>query len=421
MEARTIQDLLGRKVVFKGPPTSARVPGYTLGRAHWVRRNNSVGIVASVLDGNSIEDERIPVLFGGHLPGRLNLPTEYLHPLERRTAKHGRPWDEPKAEDQGPRASSVAPLFLTVANQQYHHWLANLHQNLVLLNHSSSSLCVCTSDAKTKAVARAHGMGLLELESSALANASLSSSVATFGKSDAFMAVAGLKQQCIWTQLYRLPLYSSYIFLDADITLLQDPWPLLPRGIDLAIQDDSPRRAVHPQMNIGFFAIRHTPATARLGKRYQHQLELRPKENDQAVFNDLIIKEGHSIGVHVHTLDPTRFPCGVRFYEQQLSPHKLQPEQREAYCANLAALHHNWVATDALKWTRAVEWEAVLHPGDNFANFTQRFRGACLSKPRWDYKKSTKGCRVGCWPNTTDIREAKSLREALVRELVRRR
>ena len=439
--------LLGKRVELRGHQSR-----YRYGGGHWYVYNNSFGTVSTTLDGNSLHDLRLPVIFDagaleakeGSTGVRLDVPIAHLEPLkyyrkiEWGGSRKGIPTRWEKFGDDVALGDAVAlgelrrrqpltpqspvgsspfpqPFFLTFVTSHYLHWLCHLHKNVLLLGFQSSSLRVCTTDDETRQLALARGMLVEEasVHSSKLkAFAGLragKSADATRGagtrrpgkmghtfKSEAFAQMTLGKQACLWGMLQKLPESAVYLFLDADITLLQDPFRMFARlgagvdhGFDIAIQDDSNGAMMLPEMNLGFLMLVNTPATRRFGDTFLTELQRNTRLNDQSVFNGVLRSLSHRLGLRLRTLNPRAFPNGFRYYERHMPAESGGEPFAYAQADNfseLVAVHHNWISGDQKKWTRAVQYGAIPRPVDTFDTFAQRMLAAFHRLP-WVFRK----------------------------------
>ena len=183
------------------------------------------------------------------------------------------------------------------------------------------------------------------------------------------------KQTCIFRTLRQLPQNASLVFLDADITLLEDPLLLMPRGYDLVLTDDSTFGDMFTKYNIGFFMARNTHVMRQFGEMYLSKLAKQGGNMDQDLVIQLIRKHGPSMGLRTHVLDPTVFMNGHRFYENR--------DAKPVDLSRLAAVHHNFILGDANKWKRAVAYDALMRPAEAWPLFRQRLRDGVRSLPQW--------------------------------------
>ena len=97
-------------------------------------------------------------------------------------------------------------------------------------------------------------------------------------------------------------------------------------------------------LNSGFMLLRNTPATRAFGRAYLAQLQRRRTENDQTVFNDVLVLmsgngtavPGRATRLRTLVLDSRVFACGYFFYEYR--------HRRPLNASNVIAVHHNWYA-----------------------------------------------------------------------------
>lgn len=412
--------LLGKRVQLRGHESR-----YRYGGGHWHMYNNSIGTASATLDGNSLHDLRLPVIFDawsqeakeGSTGVRLDIPIAHLHLLQNQPFVRAQPRRQLPSTLQSQVESSPfpQPFFLTFVTSHYRHWLCHLHSNVLLLGFQSSSLRVCTTDDETRQLALARGMlveeasvhssklkafaGLRGGKGSGATRGAGSRRPGTMGhtfKSAAFAQMTLGKQACLWGMLQKLPENAVYLFLDADITLLQDPFRMLARlgagvahGFDIAIQDDSNGAVMLPEMNLGFLMLVNTPATRRFGDAFLTELQRNTKLNDQSVFNGVLRSLSHRLGLRLHTLNPRAFPNGFRYYERHMpaaAGGEPFPYAQADNFSELVAVHHNWISGDQKKWTRAVQYGAIPRPAETFDAFERRMLAAFHRLP-WVFRK----------------------------------
>ena len=280
---RILTSFLGKRVQLAGPMARFRYGG-----GGWHLYNNSLGTVSSTLDGHSLDDDRLQVLFDGPdgMSATLDTPIAHLRVVE--------PQSLPTPATTQPHNTTVPDsnfFFLTFVTAQYHHWFCHLVRNLVLLRFSPSSLCICTPDEETRHLAARWGAKLAPRSLSdgvggggGLTAAPGKSRLGHTFKSAAFAQMALGKQRCLWGMLKRVPPGAAYLFLDADVTLLQNPFAWLAHhqrmpGVasggfefDVAIQDDNNGVQLFPEANIGLLLLVNTAATRAFGDAFLAEL-----------------------------------------------------------------------------------------------------------------------------------------------------
>ena len=271
------------------------------------------------------------------------------------------------------RGSPAPPRFLTVATSTYFHWLCHLHANLQMLGYRSGDLGVCVFDNTTEQLVRSFGMQPISLPQTPALDA-LAGGAATFG-SKAFVEMALGKQRCIWETLRELPEEEPLIFLDGDITLLSDPFPLMPAGFDLVLTDDTSAQSIFSRANIGFFMARNTERMRLFAKSYLERLRKESGRNDQDIINSHLRERSARFGLQTYMLDPTAFVNGYYYYEYRAS--------RRLNVSRLAAVHHNFISGDGNKWNRTVEYGGIIGIDEPWARFRQRMLRAATSVPEW--------------------------------------
>ena len=354
--------LIGKRVRIVGMP-----------RPKWLwfsKLEGELGTVSDVLHGNSLSDLRVPVTLDNGKS--VDLWVEHVQPL--------REYPAPPSPIVTPPWTRNATRILTLASERYYHWLGHLHCNLRHLEYPSDAVHVCALDESTQRVAKQQGMhSILATTSSTMGTSSKFNGASTFG-SASFKIVALLKHECLWSTLRSLPEGSPLLFLDADITLLRDPLPLIPGGYDLVFTDDSDAgNDIFARRNIGFFLAVNNERTRTLASAYLRTLQAATargsKKNDQELLNVRIRDTAKHLGLRTYTLDPTAFVNGHDYYERR--------ETRPLNVSKLAAVHHNWVPGDQRKWQRAVAYGGILQPGERFHHFKQRLKVAARSLPAW--------------------------------------
>ena len=379
---RRIVQLRGKRVRITGLP-------YDEGHEFLAYRGR-VGTASAVLDGNSLEDLRLPVALDGD--GKVldilvdlveAIPTDPARQYQRRWPRKASLYDESRSPPRRP------DMVLTLATRGYWHWLTHLQATLSHLGYRNESLSVCVSDNETEALVRARGMHPIVMKTqlfNAIDFSGLKTPTNAF-TSTTFRQALALKQRCIWTQaLESLPARGTLLFIDADITLLRDPVEAMPSSdaFDAVFADDSFRTDFFRTSNVGFFLLRKTRRTMMLAKAYMQRMlpynDVARPPADQHTFN-MLLRDGlqRALELRVHTLSVAAFPNGRRFYEDR--------HVRPVNVSALAAIHHNWISGDANKWRRAVQYNGILRPGEPWAAFLERARASAVTMPPWDGKQ----------------------------------
>jgi len=337
-----VSDYLNKTVRFVAPSQNP-VPFFFLGS--WKKYNNSVGKVSPYLDGNSIHDKRVPVFFDMY---RLNIPIKYLYILD----------------------NTDSFKYLTIANHKHAHWICHLKNNFEMLKIETKDLFVCAADQKIENVAQKMGLNVAFWTK----RPKLTSQIAPFGSS-LFRKISLFKQNCLWGMLDVIRENEYFVFLDADVTLIQRPTT---SDFDIEIMDDSPPLALSTELNIGFLILRNTIATRKLKDIYMSFLQKHVEQNDQKIVNDVIRIYSKKIGLKLNTLNPNLYINGYRYYEDKESSVDFD---------SLIAIHHNWISSDDAKWDRTMKWNAIVKNSTmNYQSFILKLKQTWLYSPRFVYK-----------------------------------
>ena len=298
-------------------------------------------------------------------------------------------------------APTQPPLIVTTATAGYGHWLRHLKANLRLFN-LDKLLRVCAADSATMRLAASIGiLTVLPQQSNhsvsaAQFNLPTSETPGTF-MSASWKAAVHYKQHCVWTLLERLSPGAHLLLTDADVTFFQNPLPeLLPApGLnatmidDVTLLDDTTPRSPDRYLNSGFMLLRNTPATRQFGRAFVTQLSRRRDDNDQAVFNDVLLSMSGAGGasgggsrrgaLRTLVLDSRVYLCGYFFYEYR--------DKRPLNATGVVAVHHNWIRGDRNKWERAVAYDAVVQDSNELkGHFLRRARSSMTRMHAWQYR-----------------------------------
>ena len=266
----------------------------------------------------------------------------------------------------------------------------------------------------------------------------LRSTVGETFMSSSWRAAVHFKQHCVWNLLERSAAGAAILLVDGDVTLFRDPLPMLlaatagrsnadlstphsagasvskltrlsqrstPRRLqqqhqqiaqhatvrpyDMAVMDDTTPRAEKRYLNSGFMLLRNTAATRAFGRAYLTQLQKRRSENDQAVFNDVLLSMSGAGGasgggsrrgaLRTLVLDSRVYLCGYFFYEYR--------DKRPLNATGVVAVHHNWIRGDRNKWERAVAYDAVVQDSNELkGHFLRRARSSMTRMHAWQYR-----------------------------------
>jgi hypothetical protein len=266
-------------------------------------------------------------------------------------------------------------LILTYIDESYLHWAAHLYRNLGFFQ-LQRALTMCCADDHAIAFAMRRRLPFVKAASVGPHNSAYS-----FG-TQKYKAVLATRHACFYKIFLRTRAGEVTLFVDPDVTFLQDPTLQLTSIFQMAAQDDAgPGRrpgvflrgvAIPFVFCAGFFALRRSNATLLFYRKFLRELELVGPENDQDVINAVGWRLESERKLSISMLPQTAFLNGYRFYETRLNVDRT-----------LVSVHHNWISTDARKRRRAKGYNLLTVKNDTLGRFLDRFWSQANELPAW--------------------------------------
>lgn len=266
-------------------------------------------------------------------------------------------------------------LIITHIDQSFLHWAEHLYRNLKFFQ-LHRALTLCCADDHAIAFAMRRRLAFAKAES-----VGPHTSAFSFG-SPKYKAVVAARHVCFHKIFLRTRIGKVTLFVDPDVTFLQDPTLQITSTFQMAAQDDrGPGRRegvflrgvpIPAVFCGGFFALRRSNATLLFYSTFVRELERAGPQNDQDVINAVGWRLESERKLSISVLPQTTFLNGYQFYETRTNVDRT-----------LVSVHHNWVSTDARKRRRAKDYNLLAFKNDTLDRFLDRFWSQANELPAW--------------------------------------